>query len=287
MKLYVKPSCDDWKTYLEQGAEGLLLPLSSYSSDYLVTFSLEEIENCCKENKPVFVIINKVVFDEEIEPLKEILRKLDSFGIEGVFFYDLALLELWKENSYSFDPVWNQTHMVTNTKTCDYYKEQGVSYGYLASEITMEEMKKIIEESKMEFFVLLSGHQIVAHSKRKLLKNYYSVLSKKEQNPITIEEPISHQKYDVYEDATGTTFFYHEPLNSSKALPLFSKMEVRGVLNEDFFSHSEFLRILSLYSSYQRDPKEETLHQLDQLLGDYTGFLEKKTIFKVKKHEED
>ncbi len=287
MKLYVKPSHDNWNAYVEQGAEGFLLPLSSYSSDYLITFSLSQMEECCKQKKPVFVIINKIIFDEEIEPLKEILNRLDRMGIEGIFFYDLALLELWKEGNFSFDLVWNQTHMVTNTKTCDYYQEQGVVYGNLASEITMEEMKKMIETSKMKFFVLLSGHQVVAHSKRKLLKNYYKVLSKNVKNPITIEEPIGHQKYDVLEDATGTTFFYHEPLNSSKVLPIFSNMDVRGVLNEDFFSHQEFLKILSLHSSYQKDPKKEILDQLDALLGTYTGFLEKKTIFKVKKHEED
>ena len=73
-----------------------------------------------------------------------ILVQLDKMNITGVFFYDLAVLELKRELNLNIDLVWNQTHMVNNYKTCNYYYSKGVKYALLGKEITLDEILEII-----------------------------------------------------------------------------------------------------------------------------------------------
>ena len=52
-------------------------------------------------NKEVFVSLNKLMKNKDINYLKETLIKLDKLNIQGVLFYDLAVLELAKEINFT------------------------------------------------------------------------------------------------------------------------------------------------------------------------------------------
>ncbi len=282
MELLVKPQKYSYKEYLEAGCDGFLLPLEGYCSDYLVCFSLLEVEAWKQSGKPVYVVMNKMFYDDELEGVKTMLQALEQMGVAGVFFYDLAVLNFKLELGLSLALVWNQTHLVTNSKTCQYYFERGVKYGVLSSEITEEEMKKIITSTEMQFFLFWMGHQVVALSKRKLLTNYYQQMKEEISSSLTITEPVSGEQYDVHEDKTGTSFFFHRILNSTKAFPHFRMTNVKGILNEDNIPHDLFLKLLSLQARYLETNDENYLDEVTRLIGTYDGFRTKKTIFKVK-----
>ena len=52
--------------------------------------------------------------NDDIEDIKNILIELDSIGVNGVFFYDLAVLELKRELNLKLDLVWNYFHITFN-----------------------------------------------------------------------------------------------------------------------------------------------------------------------------
>ena len=116
MKLLIEVSGKN-NLYLSD-VDGLILALDNYSVESIVSFSIDEIKDIKnKSNKEIFVKINKNLMNEDIEKVKSILIELDKIGINGVFFYDLAVLELKRELNLSLELVWNQTHMVNNYKT--------------------------------------------------------------------------------------------------------------------------------------------------------------------------
>ena len=144
MKLLVEP-CSKSINYIKK-VDGLILAIEDYSVESTCFFSLNEIVEVKKNNTcSVFVKMNKNLFNEDISVVKDILIKLDENGIDGVFFYDLAILELKKELNLDLDLIWNQTHMVNNYMTCDYYYDKGVKYALLGKEITLDEIKEIIK----------------------------------------------------------------------------------------------------------------------------------------------
>ena len=104
MKIIVKPVLDNLDSYIENNIDTFLLPLEEYSVSYIKYYSLDDIKAIRKkyEDINIFVSINKNIFNSEIEPLKKILQELDKLNIEGIFFYDLAILSLKKEKKSYF-----------------------------------------------------------------------------------------------------------------------------------------------------------------------------------------
>jgi collagenase-like PrtC family protease len=293
MNIIVKPSQNDLSSYISKKITYFLLPLKNYSSESINSFSLTEIENIINKypNIHVFISINKNIMNDEINPLKEQLLKLDKLNIEGVFYYDVCLIKLKKELNLSYDLVWDQSHMVTNYKTCDYYNQQGVKYALLSKEITKEEIIDIIKKSSINSIVELLSYPSVAFSKRKLVTNYYHDLGKNKTETLSIFEKVSNDHYLVNEEKSGTNFVKQSLLNGSIVLNDLLESGLSYILlREDFIDHSLFLEIIDSFSYFinnyknmSEEEKKSWVEKQNQWLGEDFGFFFKKTIYRVKK----
>lgn len=272
-----------------KNSDGLILSLKNYSSQSPITYTIEEIEKIVEkyQNTEIFVNLNKNFFNDEIASLKEILLRLDKLNIKGIFFYDLAILQLKKELNLKTDLIWSQTYMVNNYKTCNYYHSKGVKYALLSKEITLEEIKEILSKSSITAIVETISMPSVAFSKRKLLTNYYHNLNKKSKNKLLITEKATNQIYQVLEDETGTNFFLN---NITNATSIIKELYESGckyiVLREYGIDEKTFREILFDTKKYIEGKclSEEYIKKY-QSLEDFTNFFFKKTIYRVKKND--
>lgn len=278
MKILVKPmgKIDEYKNI-----DGLILPLKGYSVDYLSYYTLDEVKSIKnKFTKEIFVVINRMITNKDIDKLKEVLMEIEKLNITGIFFYDLAVLQLKKELDLRTDLVWNASHMTTNYKTCDYYYEKGVKYAYLSNEITLDEVLSIKDKSKIVPMFTLISYPVVATSFRHLVTNYNKVYGLDNNNSLEIIERVSNEKYLLNEGEFGTTFKYGKILNNCSALTKLREVAFPYVvLIEDMIDHDVFLRVLDIIKN------NGSLSLINDLVGDNTGFLNKETIYKVKKDE--
>ena len=282
MKLIIEPSTKD-NLYLDY-VDGLILSLKDYSIGSNIYFSLEEIKDIVNNtSKEIFINMNNIIMNNEIENLKEVLIELDKLNIKGIFFYDIAILEIKRELDLKVDLIWSQTHMVNNYRTCDYYYSKGVKYALLGKEITLEEIIEIINKSKITSMVEVVSIPNIAFSKRKLLTNFYKDLNKDINYELEIEEKISHDKYLVKEEEKGTSFFRNKLMNGT------------SIIKELFDNNCEYI----IMREYEIDCFKELIidtkeyindkcidnNYVDKYkkLGDNTNFFFKKTIYKVKK----
>ncbi len=270
MKYIVKPSTLNINDYLDKGINTFLLPIDCYSSDYEVTFKLEEIKKF--KGFDVFVVMNKVLMNEEIAEVKKTLLELDKLNVKGILFYDLAYIKLKEELNLNLELVWNQSYMVTNYKTCNFYYSKGVKYGLLSSEITFDEMIEIKNNTNMSLIINYFGYMSACNSKRKLISNY-SEYNKLDNNySLEIEEPVSKQKYHVFENEGGTSFKYKNIVNGFSLEEDVSCFDYL-LLNEEGIDHGDFVNIVL---SFEKDI-------INEKFGNYLGFFITKTIFKVKR----
>lgn len=278
MNILVKPVRD---IELYDKADGFVLPLLDFSVDYRNYYTLEDIISIKKRtNKKIFVVMNKMIENDEVESVKNKLLELDKIGIEGIFFYDLAILELKKELDIKTELVWNNTHMVTNYYTCNYYYSEGVKYAYLSNEITFDDIVTIKNKSKCSLIFMLLGYPVVSFSKRKLVSNSGF------KDSIIINEEKSKQKYMVFEDKNGTTFKYNKIRNNSICLKELINNNLDYVyLIEDDIDHDKFIDGLNLTSEFinKKIEEKEYVTNMKNLFGGDTGFLYRKTIYKVTK----
>ena len=283
MKLLAESSSKNISYY--DSIDGIILPLEGYSVESTNYFTIDEIEDIVKNKKcEVFVKLNKNFFNDDIEPLKVILKKLDELKVSGIFFYDLGVLQLHKELNLSVPLIWNQTHMVNNYRTCDYYYEKGVKYALLGKEITLEEIIEIIKKSKITSMVEVVSKPSVAFSYRKLVTNYFKDLGKNGTNKLTVKEKVTNTNYNLFEDSNGTSFFMDVITNGT------------GVIKDLYDAGCKYIIMredgVPLFDELLKDTKDYISNNCNDTnyvekykrLGDSTNFFFKKTIYKVKKN---
>lgn len=285
MKILIEPSTKN-NLYL-QSIHGLILSLEKYAVQSNVYFSLEEIKKIREDNPSleIFININKNLSNDDIKPLTEILKELEKLNIQGIFFYDLALLKLKQELSLKTDLVWSQTHMVNNYKTCNYYNSKGVKYALLGKEITLEEILEIIKSSSITSMVEVVGLPSVAFSKRKLITNYFKDLNKEPKEKIVVREKVSDADYELQEDFNGTSFFLKDVVNGTGIIKDLYESNLEYIVLREYGIESIFNELLVDTKEYIEGNCQNTDYvEKYKSLGDNTNFFFKKTIYMVKKN---
>ena len=252
--------------------DGFILGLKDYSNFTSLTFDVEEVINIQNkyDDKEIFLSINKNIFNDEIENLKEILKKLKNIKI---LFYDLGMIELNKE--FNLDLVWNQDHFVTNYEEINFYNDLGVKYAYISNEITYEEIKKIRDNTKSKLLVLLVGKPTIAVSKRKLItmanNNFLT-------NDNTKNKHIKANKNIIINENKDTVIYSDDIINYTSLLDLDIDY---GVIDTLYLEETE--EIVNNIYNYLDSKNEESLKNIEKIVGNNTNFLYSPTIYKVVK----
>ena len=277
MKLLGVIRDNNFLEYLDNGLDGMILPLESFSVDYFKYYSISDIKEYRKNtDKLLYVVINKMIFNNELDSLFKVLKELENIKVDGVFFYDLAVLNLVRENNLSINLIYNGTHMVTNSDTINLYYDLGVKGAYLSNEITKNEVLNIRSNTKSDLFILLLGNPVVAMSRRNLLTSYFDNKNKSKSDLITIKEPKSGQEFLVKEDSNGTTFFYNRRLNLSNVYKELVDFGINyGIIEQGDYSSLEYKELINAFISFNKQ-------KIDELAGHNRGFLYRETIYKVK-----
>ena len=291
MNIIVKPE-KNLEEYINLGINTFLLPLEKFSVEYSKYYSLDDIK-AIRKNYPeitLFVSINKNIMNEEIDSLKDILIKLDSLNIKGVFFYDSALIRLKKKLKLNIPLVWAQTHMVTNYNSCNYYYDNGVEYAMLSKELRLDEVKEIISKARTKSIIELITKPSIAFSKRHLVTNYYTNVNEEAKDEVVVNEKISDTDLIVKENEDGSTFIKNSILNGFTILDELIDTNLSYILiKEDYIDHNLFIKIitnliyyLNNYKEMDTLEKEKFIENQEELLGNDTGFFFRKMIYKVK-----
>ena len=285
MKILIEPSTKN--NLYQTSIHGLILSLEKYSVQSNVYFSLEEIKKIREENPSleIFININKILSNDDIKPLTEILIELDNLNVQGIFFYDLAVLKLKQELNLKTNLVWSQTHMVNNYKTCNYYYTKGVKYALLGKEITLEEILEIIKLSSITSMVEVVGLPSVAFSKRKLITNYFKDLNKAPKDKLVVREKVSDADYELQEDFNGTSFFLKDVVNGTGIIKDLYEANLEYIVLREYGIESIFNELLVDTKEYIEGNCQNTDYvEKYKSLGDNTNFFFKKTIYMVKKN---
>jgi len=277
------------KTYQKIGADAFIFGLQNYSVNY-PEVSLEQIIELSKKYS-IFVSLNKNIRNEELKDLEAILESLSNTSICGILFYDLSILSIIQRKKLHLPLIWHQTHMVTNYQTCNYYFNQGVEYGITSNEITLEEILEINKNTKMKLIPQILGYPIMSHSRRKLVENYFKDIEEKPEKKVYTLKEKTEESFLIRESHAGTSILFGKPMNGTKVLYEFLENDFEFViLDMNFLTDSTGLEMLKLYqeirNTFSKDTdleREQKIRKSISLIGDFTNFFYKKTIYKVKR----
>ena len=258
MKLLGVIRDDNYLGYLNEGLDGIILPLENFSVDYFKYYSISDVKEYKNStDKLCFVVINKMIFNNDLDNLLNALKELEKIKVDGVFFYDLAVFNLVKENNLNINLIYNGTHMVTNSDTINLYYDLGVKGAYLSNEITKDEVLNIRSNTKSDLFILLLGNPVVAMSRRSLLTSYFANKNKSKEDLITIKEPKSGQEFLVKEDSNGTTFFYNKRLNLSNVYKELDNSGINyGIIEQGDYDSKQYKDLIKSFVNFNKEKIE-------------------------------
>jgi putative protease len=153
----------------KSGADAVYIGLKSFSARKKATnFKLEEIralKTYANDNgKKIYVAINTLLKDEELEQLYPTLFKLEDINIDAVIVQDLGLADIVKR--YTTLELHASTQLaVHNSHGIKQLKKMGFSRVVLSRELSLFEIETLKNEYKeMEFEIFIHGAQCYGFS---------------------------------------------------------------------------------------------------------------------------
>lgn len=139
-------------------------------------FSREEIKEAVEYahnlKKKVYVTVNIVFHNEELNDIKEYLLYLDSVNVDGIIVSDMTVIKLHKELNLKLELHISTQASISNYETALFYKEMGAKRLVLARECNKEDIKRIKDETNLDLECFIHGAMCTSISGRCVLSNY-------------------------------------------------------------------------------------------------------------------
>ena len=211
---------EKFKMALHYGADAVFLGGKMFNlragSNNLSDEELEYAVNYAHERgKKVYVTLNVIPHNQELELLPDYVKFLDRIGVDGVIVADLGVFQIVKENSNLSISVSTQASN-TNWRSVKMWKDLGARRVVLAREISLDNIAEIrakVPDIELEVFV--HGAMCMAISGRCLLSNYMTGRDANRGDCAQacrwkynlVEETRPGEYMPVYEDEYGTYIF--------------------------------------------------------------------------------
>lgn len=161
------------------GADACYIGGRNYSLRANATnFSLEEIKEACTYahsiNKKVYVTVNIVFHDEDIEGITEYLKKLSEYKVDAIIVSDPFIIDIINNNKINLKIHISTQASTLNYETVMFWKSLGVERVVLARELSKNEIKEIIDKAGVEVETFVHGAMCSSYSGRCVLSNYFT-----------------------------------------------------------------------------------------------------------------
>ncbi len=167
------------KWAISYGADAVYLGGVNYSlRANAKNFTLNEIKEAVnyahKRNAKVYVTVNIVFHNDDVNGLEEYLKKLDDIDVDAVIFSDPLVIDIVKKNNLKLELHLSTQASILNKDAANYYIKQGVSRIVLARECSKSDIKNIIDETGVEIECFIHGAMCTNLSGRCVLSNYFT-----------------------------------------------------------------------------------------------------------------
>ena len=172
-------SLDRLKIALLYGADAVYFGGRNYSlRANAKNLDINEIKEACdyahKLNKKVYVTVNIVFHNEDIEGLKEYLIELEKCGVDAIIVSDPLVINIVHTNKINIPIHISTQYSTVNYETVKFWKSLGVERVVLGRELSKDEIKEIIDKTGMDIEVFVHGAMCASYSGRCVLSNYFT-----------------------------------------------------------------------------------------------------------------
>lgn len=165
------------KINLLYGADAVYMGGQQYSLRANATnFSIEEIKEACdfahKLNKKVYLTLNIVFHNEDMDGVEEYIKDVVDAGIDAFIVSDPFIISHIKDIYPNVEAHLSTQNGACNYKSVEYFKNEGINRVVLARELSKEQIKEVIDKTGVDIEVFIHGAMCTCFSGRCALSNY-------------------------------------------------------------------------------------------------------------------
>ncbi len=217
-------SMEHLKVAINAGASSVYLSGKNYGArKFAKNFTLDEITEAVNiahmHNVKVYVTVNTLIKQDEVESVINYLSKLYSIGVDAVLVQDLGLVELINKHLPDLKMHASTQMTCENQLKLDYIESKGIKRVVLPREMKKEEIKSL--KTNMELEIFAHGALCYSYSGQCLLSSFKGGRS---GNRGTCAQPC-RQKYKI--QGIKKEDYYLSPCD----LSLFNQLKEISALN--------------------------------------------------------
>ena len=258
MNIIVTPSSiNDFKLY--EAATIFLIGNKDYCEGYPYSYSIEEILQAIDEakrlNKKIYINVNKIFQEFELDNLNSFLSFIINKDIDGLVYTDMAVYQYIKKLGKTNLLVYASQTQIVNKYDAKFYLDLGVKSVLISKECNLEMISNIVEYLPHQTIMFAHGYMQIFYSRRKLLENYaleynLDIDSLVEKYDIKASEFTRNKKFPLYQDQNGTIIFSDYVLYSLKYIKELIGKGLDSIWLDGLFLPLDYqLDVLKLYSN--------------------------------------
>ncbi len=150
---------------INSGADAVYIGAPQFGARSNATNSIEDVAELVKYahlfNAQVFVVINTILYDNELETCRKMIFELYDIGVDALIVQDMAIMEM------DLPPIVLHASTQANNRDADkikFLKDAGMKRVVLARELNLHQIKEINEASDVELEFFVTGALCVSFS---------------------------------------------------------------------------------------------------------------------------
>jgi putative protease len=150
---------------INSGADAVYIGAPQFGARSNATNSIEDVAELVKYahlfNAQVFVVINTILYDNELETCRKMIFELYDIGVDALIVQDMAIMEM------DLPPIVLHASTQANNRDANkikFLKDAGMKRVVLARELNLHQIKEISEASDVELEFFVTGALCVSFS---------------------------------------------------------------------------------------------------------------------------
>ena len=157
------------KAAIANGCDAIYLGMQkfgarAYSENFDYDALKEAVDYAHLRGVLIYVTMNTIVFEAEVEEMKEQLHKLNEIGVDGVIVQDLAVFDYIVNNFEDLEAHCSTQMGLDDLEGTLLYKELGAKRVVLSREVPMEKVKEIKKIAQIPIEIFVHGALCVSYS---------------------------------------------------------------------------------------------------------------------------
>lgn len=150
---------------INAGADAVYIGAPQFGARSNATNSVEDIAEMVRYahlfKAKVFVVLNTILYDDELTTCQKLIHKLYSIGVDALIIQDMAIMEM------DLPPIVIHASTQANNRDAAHVKflaDAGMKRAVLARELNLDQVREISQATDMELEFFVSGALCVSFS---------------------------------------------------------------------------------------------------------------------------